>query len=306
MKDTLKTKIISTFVIFCLMFGIILIRAIYIQVIDKEKLINYSNSQIVRKSIIYPNRGDILDRNGEPLAINMKTYSLFTIPKNISNFRIYKKLVKIIPTLSYKKISEDVKRRKKYTWIARKIPLNKEQVNAVKKLKGIYIESVPKRYYPNHEPLSQVIGFVGMDNVGLAGIEHSFNKTLKGRPLILKYHKDAKGRAVRYETKSHGEKAKDVVLTIDKQLQIIVEKYLKEGVLKYDALRGGAGVLDTSSGEILAIANYPTFDPNEFRYSSPDSRKLSFISDPIEPGSIFKILTVASALEHKVARPDTS
>ncbi|TDJ05911.1 MAG: PASTA domain-containing protein [Deltaproteobacteria bacterium] len=302
-----KNKVVIVFFFFVACFLIILGKAFYLQVFNRTNLMKYSADQIFRERIIYPNRGNIYDRNGSPLAINIQTWSIFSIPKQIkSPRRSYKRLAKIVPTLTYKKLRMVTKNRKRYTWLARKISLTKTQVKKVKKIKGIYLEPVPKRFYPNKELLSQTLGFVGLDNTGLAGVEYQFDEYLKGKAKVFKYIKDAKGRPIKYETEILKEDAKDLYLTIDKDLQDMAEKALKEAVIKFNALKGGIGVMDVQTGEVLALANYPTFNPNNIKDSKPEDRKLAFVSDPFEPGSIFKTFTVASALEHKLARPDTN
>jgi cell division protein FtsI (penicillin-binding protein 3) len=160
--------------------------------------------------------------------------------------------------------------------------------------------------YPNHDVASQVLGFVGIDNVGLAGLEYLYNDDLKGEPRIVKYVRDAKGRAIKFESEDIGGTAKDITLSIDKDLQAMAEKYLKEAVDKFDAESGGFGVMDAETGEILAVGNYPNFDPNDVNKSKEVHRKLAFATDPIEPGSTFKTFTVISALENNIAKPETA
>ena len=289
------------------MFTLVLSKAFYIQVINKGKLLSYAKSQFFREVKEYPNRGNILDRNGNPLAINVHVYNLFTIPKN-KNTQFYSQLralSKIVPQLPFEKIKSLVQKRTKYTWLGRKIRLSEEQIKKIKKLDGIFIESHTERVYPNRELLAQTLGFVGMDNVGLAGIENSLNNELKGKPQVVKYIRDAKGRPIKYETKNSELVAMDVNLAIDKDIQGALESYLKESVLYHKANRGGAGVMDAKTGEIIAIANYPTYDPNLATSFPLEHRKLAFVTDPFEPGSIFKTLTFASAIENKIASPET-
>ena len=293
--------------VFCFLFAVVGSKAFYIQVVNKAKLIAYAKSQFIREVKEYPNRGNILDRNGNPLAINVHVYNLFTIPKN-KNAEFYeqlKALSKIVPELPYQKLRSLVQNRSRYTWLGRKISLNEEQLKKIKKLEGIFTEAHSQRVYPNRELMAQVIGYVGVDNTGLAGIENSMNVDLKGKPQIVKYIRDAKGRPIKYETKASDLVAADVNLSIDKDIQGALESYLKEAVELHKAFRGGAGVMDAETGEILAIANYPTFDPNKAATFPQEHRKLAFVTDPFEPGSIFKTITIASALENKVAQPDT-
>lgn len=299
--------IFRIFMVFLVAFTVVAGKAFKVQVLDKEKLITKAKKQFFRERKVYPKRGSIYDRNGNPLAINIQTYSLFTIPKNMDNPKSeYKKLAKIIPELSYDSIIKKVSNRERFTWLGRKMRLTDEQVELVKELPGIYIEAVPKRFYPNHELLSQSLGFVGIDNAGLSGLEYVYDSELRGEPKIMKYIIDRKGRPVRYESTEIGDRAKDIYLTIDKDIQAVAEKALKEAVDEYEAKRGGIGVIDVRTGEILAMANYPSFDPNEPQDYKSELRKLPFVSDPFEPGSTFKILTVASALENNIAKSDTN
>lgn len=292
---------------FCFLFAIVVSKAFYIQVVNKSKLIAYAKSQFIREVKEYPNRGNILDRNGHPLAINVHVYNLFTIPRNKTSeyYQQLKELSRIVPELSYQKLRSLVHKRSKYTWLGRKIQLSENQLKKIKKLDAIFVESHTQRVYPNHELVAQTIGFVGIDNTGLAGVENSLNKELKGEPQVVKYIRDAKGRPIKYETKASNLVAPDVHLSIDKDIQGALESYLKEAVTHHNALRGGAGVMDAETGEIIAIANYPSFDPNKATSYPLEHRKLAFVTDPFEPGSIFKTLTIASALENKIARPQT-
>jgi cell division protein FtsI (penicillin-binding protein 3) len=298
-----KNKIIFVFTCFCFFFLFVLGKAFKVQILDAGDLMSRANSQFLRQATVYPKRGNIYDREGIPLALNVQTYNIFTIPKVVGNDKsTYKKLSKIIPELEYKEVTNKVYKRNKFTWIGRKLKLTDAQVEKVKDLKGIFIEAIPERIYPHHEMLSQILGFVGVDNNGLAGLEYMFDKELKGNPVTLKYVIDNKGRPIKYE--SHFDVtagAKDIYLTIDKDIQGMAEKYLKEAVQKHLADKGGVGIIDASTGEILAMANYPAFDPNDPKVANPEHRKLSFAIDPFEPGSAFKLFTVGSAFENKVA-----
>ncbi len=191
----MKLKITTVFILFIILFITVLGKALYIQVINRDKLIAYSESQIVRKTKIYPKRGYILDRNEAPLAINIQKYNLFTFVKNEKKLiSELKKLNKILPDINVKKIISRVRKRKKFTWIKREVELNEDQVKAIKKFESVLVESKSSRFYPNHELLAQTLGFVGIDNDGLAGLEYEFNEKLQGEPEIYKYFKDAKGR----------------------------------------------------------------------------------------------------------------
>lgn len=307
MLEKNKNRLYITFLFFCLIFLTIIFRAFFIQVVNKKKLLAYSENQLIRKTVIFPNRGNIYDRNGSPLSINIQTYNIFSIPKVIvERGETLRKLAQIVPGLTVRKITKILKDRTRFTWIERQIELNKEQVAEIKKLKGIFLEKTTKRLYPNHELMGQVLGFVGVDNIGLAGIEYQFNNLLKGDVKIIKYLKDAKGRPIKFESYETEHKASNLYLTLDKDLQAIAEKHLKQAVEKHQATRGGVGIMDADNGEILAIAHYPFFDPNQLKHSKEAYRRPSFVTDPFEPGSVFKIFTILSALENKIVTSETN
>lgn len=295
------------FIFFVTCFGIIILKAFRLQVIDKEILLSKYSKQIFRERKVYPNRGNIYDRNNNPLAINRKTYSIFAIPNQVNFNSDYRKLKKFLPHINSNELKKSLKKRNRFTWIDRKIELTDHQVKGIKELSGIFIEQVPKRFYPNGSLMSQTLGFVGVDNKGLAGVEHSMDKELIGGPKIIKFIKDAKGRPIKFEVEDPGIESKNIHLTIRKDLQAVAEKFLAEAVIKSEAIKGGVGVMDAKTGEILAMANYPTFNPNNgLSKSEVGQQRLSFISDPIEPGSIMKTFTVASAFENNIAKEDTS
>jgi cell division protein FtsI (penicillin-binding protein 3) len=304
----MKNKIGVTFLFLGLLFSAVIVKGFWVQVVNREKLIAYSDSQVNREVKSYPSRGHILDRNGSPLAINVQSYDLFTYPKSPGSIKSkLNKLAKIIPGLNYTKLLKNtVKRTGKFTWIGRKVFLTSNQLEKIKSLSSITVRKQKSRMYPNNELSAQVLGFVGIDNDGLSGIEYYFNEQLKGKAVIERYSKDAKGRKIKFKEISIPGKANDINLSIDKDIQASLEKHLKDGVIEHEGVRGGAAVMDAKTGEIWAMANYPSFDPNNIKSSNSKSRKLSFVSDQFEPGSIFKTLTIASALENNIVKPDTN
>lgn len=300
----MKKRIQVSFIFFVVLFGLVIAKASFIQIFQKERLLSYARSQYVREIKSFPHRGNIFDRNSNPLAINVQTWNVFAFPKHKGNeFKSEIKIVsQLVPQLTVETTWNKVKDRNKHTWLARKIKLSESQVTNLKKLKHIKLEPVNTRVYPNKELSSQLIGFTGLDNVGMAGVEKSLNDKLKGQAQVVRFYRDAKGRPVKYE-QVHPEEnqSRDIYLSIDKELQSIAENSLKTSVDYHNATRGGAAVMDAETGEILAMANYPSYDPNQIDGSRSEDRKLSFVTDPFEPGSIFKTLTIASALENNVA-----
>ncbi len=303
----MKTRVTFTFFLMLFLFATVVVKGFYVQVLNRDKLLAYSHSQIAREVKIYPRRGHILDRNGSPLAINVQKYNLFTFGKDLKLIKKeLRKVKEVLPKLDTGKLLRSIKKRGKFTWIARKVEIKDKEAKELKELKEVFIEAQPSRLYPNNELLAQTLGFVGMDNEGLAGIEYNFNDKLKGEAQIHKYFKDAKGRPVKLKSAIVESKAHDITLSIDKDIQASLEEFLKDGVIKHEAKMGGAAVMDAHTGEIWAMANYPTYDPNNVRRKDKNNIKLSFVTDPFEPGSIFKTFTIASGLKNNIIKDDTN
>jgi len=294
--DTRKQRTYFVFSLISLILILVIIKSAYLQIINREKLISYSRSQTLREITIYPDRGRILDRNGNPLAMNLKAYNIFVIPKLVLDTKVYGTLEKIVPEWKKKNLARQLKNKKKYTWIARKFPLSEKQVGNIKQLKGVFVEESPVRVYPNNTILSQVIGFVGQDNKGLSGLEYSFDEKLRGKPHKIKFVKDAKGRPLKSDFIENGNLGEDIYLSIDLDIQASAEKFLREAITKHNARSGGIGIMDAETGEMIALANYPTYDANR-PGDSNGNFKLPFVTDPIEPGSSMKTLTVAASFE---------
>lgn len=303
----MRIKLLFTFSFMMLLYLTVIAKAFHVQIISHEKLMKYSNKQFYKELKTYPKRGNIFDRNGNPLAVNVKSYSLFTIPiKGQFNKWEVRKLSRMIKGINFSKLWKNLTKRKKYTWIKRKIQLDDKQLNEIKKFKTIFVDTELSRMYPNNQLASQLLGFVGLDNRGLSGLEYHFDKKLRGKEQVVKFYKDAKGRPVKYVTKRAQVQASSIDLSIDKELQAVVEKYLKFGVEKFSADHGGAAIMNAQTGELLAIANYPDFDPNNYKAYPQKNHRLSLITDSIEPGSTFKTLTIASALEHEIVTAKSS
>jgi cell division protein FtsI (penicillin-binding protein 3) len=304
-NQRIRTRAGFTFIALSLIALGIVARGIYIQVSIKDRLKAYAQSQYFRTSTAYPNRGNIFDRSGHPLAINRRSFDLFVMPKEIPNNQEIRKLCRILEMEPCSDVIKKIRSRGKFTYLERDIRLNDKQVKKIKELEGIYVEEKVSRFYPNGNLASSIVGFVNVDNHGIGGVEFAFNQKLKGDPKVIRYMRDAKGRAIKFETIEFHTKGEDVYLTIDKDIQTIAEKFLQEGVTENNAKGGGIGVMDVKTGEILAMANYPSFDPNQYSYYSAESKSLGFISSPIEPGSVFKIFTIAAALEEGKVTPNT-
>jgi cell division protein FtsI (penicillin-binding protein 3) len=253
-------------------------------------------------------RGLILDRQGRELARSVGVDSFFADPREIENVddaaSSLARVFKLDATALAARLNEAKDARRGFIWLARKV--DDEQSRAVEdlKIKGVYSVEEHQRRYPNGALAAHVVGFVGLDDKGLAGVEQVYNAALTGEPGRFIVDADAKRRAF----ESSGTESQDgrtIVLTIDQTIQYIVERELSAAVEKTQAKSGAAVVLDPRTGEILALANAPTFDPNDAGSVSADARRNDALQNIYEPGSTFKIVAYTGALEEKLITPDT-
>jgi stage V sporulation protein D (sporulation-specific penicillin-binding protein) len=264
-------------VIFCFaaVFVIIVIRLIDLQVIHHAFYHKKSLDQRTRIINLPMERGDILDRNGEILATSVDTYSVFI-------------------------------QKEGFKWLARKLPLEEAEKLRAEDPENYYIFKEKKRVYPKGKFASQTIGFVGMDNQGLSGVELSWDKYLKGKAGQVVTEGDPEGRELFGALREiePGEEGMNVTLTIDDNIQYIAEREIKRQIRASGAASGMLIVMNARTGEILALASKPDFDPNAFKKFNNRLWHPRFL-DPYEPGSTFKVITFASALEEGVIRPDS-
>lgn len=285
-------------------FFIIDIRLGIVQFYLGDRLTGLAKDSWSRDIPFEPKRGEILDRNGVKLAENISAPTVYVIPRQVENAaETAEALASIL----------DISKEKTYKWITKRemsvrIPegrkITHEKAKEIKSLglKGVYIAEDSKRHYPFGEYLSHVLGFAGVDNQGLMGIELSYDKELSGQKGYVKFYSDAKGKRLEniaddFKAPVDGDNLK---LTIDNKIQKIIERELDNAEAVYDPDGVIAIAMNPNTGEVLAMSSRPTFDPANFRNVSPDvyNRNLPVWSG-YEPGSTFKIITLAAALEEK-------
>ena len=293
------------FLIIILLFLIIIFKVFYIQVIDYKKLNKLSSDLWNRNLPIEANRGKILDRNYKELASSKTTVSLVLVPNQIKNKKLVSKELSKILNVSYEKIYKHVNKK---VSIERVHPIGRrlsfevaDKINNLK-LDGVYLLKESKRYYNYDKYMSQTMGFVGIDNQGLAGLELTYDKYLSGKSGMIKYTSDAKGNKLELDQKY--EKPVDgmnVVLTIDLKMQKSLERELDNVVSKYNPDHAIGIVMNPNNGEVLAMSSRPNYSPSEYKkYNVEDINRNLPIWMMYEPGSTFKIITLSSALEEKV------
>ena len=286
-----REKIVLLIVIF--LFILIIAKVFYIQVIDYKKLSSYANSLWSRNLPIEANRGIIYDRNGIVLADNITTTSLVVIPNQIIDKETTAKKISEILGTSYDDMLKHVSKK---TSIERVHPegrrLSYEIADKISDLKlpGVYLIKESKRYYPYDTLLSHTIGFVGIDNQGLSGLELMYDDYLTGEYGAIKYLSDAKGNKLnlteKYEEPQDGI---NMTLTINYDIQAALERELDNALIKYNPDQALGIVMDPNSGEILAIASRPTFSPSDYKnYTVEQINRNLPIWATYEPGSTFK------------------
>lgn len=283
-------------------------RVYYLQAIAHDELVE-RQSPVDRSVTFTPRRGSILDRNGTELAVTVKAPSVHVRPRAIPDDRRAEvgAALSSILDIDREKVMGRLNPKRRFAWIKRQISPELAKKIEDLELPGVAITQEHKRYYPQESLAGQILGFVGIDGNGLEGLERSLEATLAGSKSKVVGQRDARGRVImsgqipKFETfEGH-----TVELTIDERIQRVAQDALQEQVDKYSAKGGYAVVLDVKTGEILAMANTPEFDPNKFReYKSKDWR-LRPVTDTFEPGSVVKPLVLASALQEKTVNLDT-
>ncbi len=337
LRDTRITLITSAFLF---LFFLVEVRLFQIQVLAHEKYKNMAENQYQGSTILNAKRGNIISSDGYVLAGNQIDYLLYAEPKSITD------TVKFSQTLSqalsevmslrnsgsqpksdlYSSYNENIYKavNKNLLWvpIERGITPDERKYLEDQKITGIGFEEEPVRFYPEGNLASHVLGFVASngngEKVGYFGVEGSLNEELKGKQGKITEETDAGGLPILIGSykKIDPIQGRDVVLTINRSVQYIVERELKDGVEKYNAISGSIIVMDPYTGDVLAMANYPTYDPGNFTQNDTEidektGRKLVekrnlAISETYEPGSVIKPFTIATAIEHGLVTPETT
>jgi cell division protein FtsI (penicillin-binding protein 3) len=276
-----------------------------LQVVRYDHYSNKAERQQQRVVALDPPRGTIYDAQGRELAVSIQVDSVYAVPPEIEEpAAAAAALARAIPGLDGVKLARQLTGDREFIWVARKLdPPTAAKVHALG-LKGLYFVPESKRYYPMGELAAQVLGYVGTDNHGLAGLELVYDREITGKPGKRTVLRDARQGTVAAPDLSSAEPepGHDLYLTLDATVQHIVERELARAIEERHAKRGSAIFLDPRTGGVLAMASYPTFDPNDFSAYLPDSWRNRAIADVYEPGSTFKMVTAAAALEAGVVR----
>src|ERR1044072_1837953 len=288
---------------------VICARLVYLQFSQYDNLADRARQQQQNAIETSPLRGELLDRQGRQLAQSVQTVSLFLDPDGLDVETLDHNAQQLAQSLGLKQADlakefrEAHEEKRRFIWIVRRLDADRAAKIVEMKLPGIQTQLEPKRYYPNGSLASHVLGYVGLDGQGLGGVEQSYNAKISGEAGHLLVEKDAFGKP--YESYEIASKpGQTVVLTIDQTIQYQAEQALQAAVQRSRAKSGSVIVLDPRSGEILALANAPTFDPNKVADAKPETRSNWALQNIYEPGSTFKVVAFSAALEKKLARVD--
>ena len=298
-----REKIVLLIVIFC--FIVIIFKVFYIQVIDYKKLNSLANSLWSRKLPIEADRGRIYTKDGTVIADNLTTVSLVFIPNQVKEKDKVATDIAEILNVDKSVIEEHLYKKSS---IERVHPegrrLSYEIADKINSLNydGVYLVKESKRYYPYNNLMSHILGFVGIDNQGLSGLELQYDEYLTGASGAIEYFSDAKGNRLQKEdVYVQPENGMDIYLTVNSELQTSMERELDNVMLKYNADGAWSIAMDPNTGEILAMSSRPNFNPNNYQdYTTEQLNRNLAIWSSYEPGSTFKIVTLATAIEEKV------
>jgi cell division protein FtsI (penicillin-binding protein 3) len=282
-------------------------RLVQLQVHQHDELSARARNQQIGTIETTPTRGQVLDRQGRELARSIDTESFFADPREIPNTDEAARRIAAITGQDRAELANHLREakasNKKFVWITRRLDVTTANKLDVLELDGVYSRKEPKRYYPNDSLAAHVLGFVGSDEVGLSGVEQYYNEKIRGDSGKLFLEMDRERRAFEsYEVQPHP--GQTVVLTIDQVIQYRTEQALIAAVQRTHAKSGTAIVMDPKTGEILALANAPSFDPNQPTSVSPESRLNGALQSIYEPGSTFKIVAYSAAIEKGLVKPE--
>jgi cell division protein FtsI (penicillin-binding protein 3) len=283
--------------------GVICVRLVYLQIFRYGDFEIRAQHQQQRTTEVAAKRGVVYDRAGRELAMSIAVDSVFAVPAEIPDLAGTLSLITRITKTDPRELLAKCKAARTFCWVARKADAETADRIRSMNLSGIHFQKESKRFYPKRDLAAQVLGYVGMDDEGLSGVERANDEELRGKPGRMLISVDAR-RKWFGSVEKQPDPGENVVLTVDEKIQYIVERELEAAMQQTHAEAGTIVVENPKTGEILALANRPTFNPNLAREITPQKLKDHAVSDVYEPGSTFKLVTIAAALEEKITRPE--
>lgn len=290
--------------LFVVVWAALWCRAFYVQLIQGPDLANRAERQHTYTELVEARRGTIYDRNGHALARSVECRSIYANPHQVENVDAAVSVLSALLPLNPITLKEQLLQNRSFVWLARKVDDATAQAIQQADIPGIGLSREYERVYPYKHMAGQLLGFVGLDNTGLEGLERSFDEVLAGSDKKNVVTRDASGRGF-YQGDTEDNNGKDIHLTLDVQIQFIAEEVISEAVEGAKAKWGGVLVMDVASGGVLAWAQYPFFNPNNFRQTPPDIYRNRLAADALEPGSTFKPFLIGAALEEKIITPES-
>lgn len=284
-------------------FLAICVRLVWLQLVQYGEFAQRAAKQQQRSIEVSAVRGNIYDRHGNELAMSVSVDSVYAVPSQVADVHAAAGILARILKADATQIEGHMRASHAFAWVARKIDAETSARIHALNLKGIYFQKESKRFYPKRDLAAQVIGYSGLDDEGLGGIERQFDARLKGRPGTMLISMDAKHRWFG-RVEKNPDPGESVVLTIDEKIQYIAERELEQAMHDSHAVAGTIVVQVPRTGEVLALANRPTFNTNALSTADSKALKNRAVSDIYEPGSTFKMVTLAAALEEKLTNPD--
>ena len=306
-RNAVKVRLIFVSSLLLLFAVSLIARLANLQITQHKTLLAKSEKQPHHGNLkTYFGRGTIFDRNGNELATNLVVESVFVVPQEVRDRKYTSKVLASALGQNYDRVYKEVSSNKQFAWIKRKA--STDEIIHLKKaaLSGVRFRSEQKRFYPKRELAANVIGFVGTDDYGLAGIEQTYQGKLKGMVYSQPIKQDGRGRNIQnLGSLSRSNLGNyDLMLTLDEVIQFTTEYHLTKQVERYKADSGMAVVMNPNSGEIYAMANVPQFNPNNYNKFTPETRRNNTVVSSYEPGSIFKPIVAAAALDNGIAQPE--
>src|SRR6266404_4741425 len=276
----------------------------YLQLIEHGEYLTRAHRQQQRTIEVTPKRGAIYDRNMHPLAMSTEVESAFAIPTELADNKSQAAhLLSSVLNIPQDVLTNKFNSGNTFVWVSRKLPPEKSDAVKALNLKGIYMMKENERFYPKRDLAAHVLGFVDLDEKGQGGIEHALDKQIRSKGEKILVMADARQRWFDGGQLQRDQGA-NVVLTIDEKIQYIAERELAAGIAKTHAIAGTVIIQNPNTGEILALANWPKYNPNSPNEVRPESRMDRAVSAIYEPGSTFKLITLAAALDQNLTRPD--
>jgi cell division protein FtsI (penicillin-binding protein 3) len=305
-----RIRFVNVALLFCLWTGLIAVRLAWLQVVRHSDFVHRAALQQQRTFEVAPRRGMMYDRNLRELAVTVQADSVFAVPSELGDNRasaaeILAEIVHSDPRDNFTSKQQMLARftaSKNFAWVARRVDANTAERIRELNLKGVYFQKEFKRFYPNNDLAAQVLGYVGTDDTGLGGLEQKFDEEMHGEPGHMLTAVDAK-RHVLGSEESEPMPGENLVLSIDANIQYMAERALDAQMEKMKAAHGTVVVQDPHTGQILALAISPRFNPNDQRHMEASVLQNLAVSDVYEPGSTFKLVTYSAALDGAGVQP---